>query len=300
MDYHPRTMPDRNRTALDWDDVRYAVALARHGSLSATARALGVNHATVSRRLDGLERALGRPIFDRRPDGYRPNAAGAAVLAEAEAMEAGAMALLRRLDPVEEGPVGPVRLTTARSLALGFLIDRLDGLRRRHPGIALELVLETRITSLARREAEIALRLGRPADSALVGKRVATISYRAYAAPAVAAEAASGGTPPLIGDAEGDSEAAWLAHRHPGRPIAFRCDSQMAQAAAARAGWGVALLPRFLGDPDSGLAQVALDAPPPPREIWLLIRPDLTEVPRVRAVADALAGLFHENRALFG
>ncbi|WP_152613605.1 helix-turn-helix domain-containing protein, partial [Inquilinus limosus] len=86
-------MPDRNRTALDWDDVRYAVALARHGSLSATARALGVNHATVSRRLDGLERALGRPIFDRRPDGYRPNAAGAAVLAEAEAMEAGALAL---------------------------------------------------------------------------------------------------------------------------------------------------------------------------------------------------------------
>ena len=89
MDYHPRTMPDRNRTALDWDDVRYAVALARHGSLSATARALGVNHATVSRRLDGLERALGRPIFDRRPDGYRPNAAGApASIASASARTA--------------------------------------------------------------------------------------------------------------------------------------------------------------------------------------------------------------------
>lgn len=300
MDYHPCTMPDRNRTALDWDDVRYAVALARHGSLSATARALGVNHATVSRRLDGLEWALGRPIFDRRPDGYRPNAAGLSVLAEAEAMEAGAMALLRRLDRVEEGPVGPVRLTTARSLALGFLIDRLDGLRRRHPGIELELVLETRITSLARREAEIALRLGRPADSALVGKRVASIAYRAYAAPAVAAEAASGSTPPLIGDEDGESEAAWLARRHPGRPIAFRCDSQMAQAAAARAGWGVALLPRFLGDPDPKLAPVALDALPPPREIWLLIRPDLAEVPRVRAVADALAELFREHRPLFG
>lgn len=300
MDYHPCTMPDRNRTALDWDDVRYAVALARHGSLSATARALGVNHATVSRRLDGLERALGRPLFDRRPDGYRPNAAGLSALAEAEAMEAGALALLRRVDKVEDGRAGPVRLTTARSLALGFLIDRLDGLRRRHPGIELELVLETRITSLARREAEIALRLGRPADSALVGKRVASIAYRAYAAPAIAAEAASGGTPPLIGDEDGGSEAAWLARRHPGRPIAFRCDSQMAQAAAARAGWGVALLPRFLGDPDPGLAPVALDALPPPREIWLLIRPDLAEVPRVRAVADALAELFRENRALFG
>ncbi|WP_225770777.1 LysR family transcriptional regulator [Inquilinus sp. Marseille-Q2685] len=285
---------------MDWDDVRYAVALARHGSLSATARALGVNHATVSRRLDGLERALGRPLFDRRPDGYRPNAAGAAVLAEAKAMEAGALALLRRLDRVKAGPAGPVRLTTARTLALGFLIDRLDGLRRRHPGIELELVLETRITSLARREAEIALRLGRPADSALVGRRVATIAYRAYAAPAVAAEAATGGVPPLIGDAEGESEAAWLVRHHPGRPMAFRCDSQMAQAAAARAGWGVALLPRFLGDPDPGLAPVDLPALPPPREVWLLIRPDLAEVPRVRAVADALADLFRESRALFG
>ncbi len=300
MNYHPCTMPDRNRTTLDWDDVRYAVALARHGSLSATARALGVNHATVSRRLDGLERALGRPLFDRRPDGYRPNAAGAAVLAEAKAMEAGALALLRRLDRVKAGPAGPVRLTTARTLALGFLIDRLDGLRRRHPGIELELVLETRITSLARREAEIALRLGRPADSALVGRRVATIAYRAYAAPAVAAEAATGGVPPLIGDAEGESEAAWLVRHHPGRPMAFRCDSQMAQAAAARAGWGVALLPRFLGDPDPGLAPVDLPALPPPREVWLLIRPDLAEVPRVRAVADALADLFRESRALFG
>ncbi|MGK9165472.1 LysR family transcriptional regulator [Inquilinus limosus] len=294
-------MPDRSRTALDWDDVRYAVALARHGSLSATARALGVNHATVSRRLDSLERTLGRPLFDRRPDGYRPNAAGAAVLAEAEAMEAGALALLRRLDHADsDGPAGPVRLTTARSLALGFLIDRLDGLRQRHPGIELELVLETRITSLARREADIALRLGRPADSALIGKRVATIAYHGYAAPAVAAELAAGGTPPLIGDEEGGSEATWLARRHPDRRIAFRCDSQMAQAAAARAGWGVALLPRFLGDLDPGLVPVDLPALPPPREIWLLIRPDLTDVPRVRVVADALAGLFRENRALFG
>jgi DNA-binding transcriptional LysR family regulator len=297
-------MPDRNRTArpnparLDWDDVRYAVALARHGSLSATARALGVNHATVSRRLDGLERALGRPLFDRRADGYRPNAAGAAVLAEAQAMEDGALALLRRLDHAEDGPAGRVRLTTARALALGFLIDRLGGLRAQWPDIDLELVLETRITSLARREADIALRLGRPADSALVGRRVATIAYAAYAAPAVAATDGA----PLIGDdgADAASETAWLIRRHPGRRVAFSCDSQLAQAAAARAGWGVALLPRYLGDPDPGLVPVDLGALPPPREIWLLIRPDLAGVPRVRAVADALADLFAANRALFG
>lgn len=303
MDYHPRTMADRNRTApLDWDDVRYAVALARHGSLSATARALGVNHATVSRRLDSLERALGRPLFDRRADGYRPNAAGATVLAEARAMEDGALALLRHADHDKDGPAGRVRLTTARSLALGFLIDRLGALRAQWPAIDLELVLETRITSLARREAEIALRLGRPADSALVGRRMAAIAYAAYAAPAVAAEITAGGTPPLIGDDGEDaaSETGWLIRHHPGRRVAFSCDSQQAQAAAARAGWGVALLPRFLGDPDPGLVTVDGGPLPPPREIWLLIRPDLAAAPRVRAVADALADLFRQNRALFG
>src|SRR5215475_6200930 len=118
-------MADKKRTAgLDWEDIRYFVALARHGSLSATARALRVNHATVSRRVASLEAALRRPLFDRRADGYALTAAGKAVLDEAGMMEEGALSVLRRVDASSELN-GPVRLTVARAMADGFLIERL-------------------------------------------------------------------------------------------------------------------------------------------------------------------------------
>src|SRR6476660_4503907 len=167
------TMPDRKRTAdLDWEDVRYFVALALYGTLSATARALRVNHATVARRVTSLETLLGRPLFERRADGYILTAEGKAVLDEASAMDEAALSVLRRLDAVTElGAL--VRLPAGRVLAECFLIDRLDGFHERYPAINLEVVGEARVMSLARREADIALRFGLPKDSALVGRRVA-------------------------------------------------------------------------------------------------------------------------------
>src|ERR1700722_15005176 len=92
-------MPDKKRTTdLDWEDLRYFVALARHGSLSATARALRVNHATVSRRVTNLEARLGRPLFDRHAQGYLLTLDGKAVLEEATAMDEAALSVLRRID----------------------------------------------------------------------------------------------------------------------------------------------------------------------------------------------------------
>ena len=132
------TMPDRKRSAdLDWEDLRYFVALARYGSLSATARALRVNHATVARRVTSLETVLGRPLFERRADGYILTAEGKAVLDEANAMDEAALSVLRRLDTSTELN-GLVRLTAARVLAEGFLIERLAGLHERYPGLDLD------------------------------------------------------------------------------------------------------------------------------------------------------------------
>src|SRR4051794_31857665 len=102
-------MPDKKRTVMDWEDVRYFVALARHGTLSAAARGLRVNHATVARRVASLETLLGRALFDRRAKGYVLTAEGKAVLDEARAMDEAALAVLRRLDSGTELS-GPVRL----------------------------------------------------------------------------------------------------------------------------------------------------------------------------------------------
>src|SRR5207253_2283583 len=115
------SMPDKKRTAdLDWEDVRYFVALARYGTLSATARGLRVNHATVARRVTSLETLLGRALFERRADGYALTAEGKAVLDEASAMDEAALSVLRRLD-AGAALNGLVRLTAVRPLAESFL-----------------------------------------------------------------------------------------------------------------------------------------------------------------------------------
>ena len=108
-------MADKKRTALDWEDVRYFVALARYGTLSATARGLRVNHATVARRVTSLETLLGRPLFDRRADGYALTAEGKAVLDEARSMDEAALSVLRRLDAGAELS-GLLRLSVGRAL----------------------------------------------------------------------------------------------------------------------------------------------------------------------------------------
>lgn len=292
-------MAVKKRTvALDWEDVRYFVALARHRSLSATARALRVNHATVSRRVTRLEALLGRSLFDRHADGYALTLDGKAVLDEASTMDNAASSMLRRCDE-NSGLSGLVRLTAGRSLAEGFLIDRLEGLHRRHPAIDVEVIGDVRLLSLARREADLALRFGKPKSSELAARRVGTIFFGLYVATALRHEPDAAARLPLIGfDKDGDSiaEAEWLSRHFSGRRYSFRGNSQSAQAGAARAGFGVALLPRYLAADDPRLAEVACDKPMLEREVWLLVRPDLTRVPRVRAVADYLFELFRRER----
>ncbi len=292
-------MAVKKRTGdLDWEDVRYFVALARHRSLSAAARALRVNHATVSRRVARLEALLARPLFDRHTDGYTLTLDGKAVLDEASTMDNAASSISRRRDE-NTGLSGLVRLTAGRSLAEGFLIERLDGLHRRHPAIDVEVIGDVRLLSLARREADLALRFGKPKSSELAARRVGTIFFGLYVAAALRYEPDVAARLPLIGfDKEGDSiaEAEWLSRYFPGRRFSFRGNSQIAQAGAARAGFGVALLPRYLVADDPRLAEVACDKPLLEREVWLLVRPDLTRVPRVRAVADYIFELFRRER----
>ena len=295
-------MPDKKRTArLDWEDVRYFVALARHGTLSASARALRVNHATVARRIASLETLIGRALFDRRAEGYVLTAEGKAVLEEASAMDEAAMSILRRRDARTELN-GLVRLAAGRVLAERFLIDRLRAFHERFPAIDLEVIGGSRVVSLAKREADVALRYGSPKDSELVARRVATISFGLYASPGYRDKLNAGQPPAFIGfDLESDfiAEAKWLARRFGDQRFSFRTNSQTTQAAAARAGYGVALLPRYLvatHEPD--LVEVSMGGRLPDRDVWLLVRRNLKDVPRVRAVTDYLVEVFQRDRRL--
>jgi DNA-binding transcriptional LysR family regulator len=294
-------MADRFRTGLDWADVHVFAALARYGSLSATARALAVNHATVARRLAGLERALGTKLFERRPTGYELTAAGRRALEPAAAMEDAADAL-RRLEPAPS-LAGLVRITATPSLAETFLIPRLKTLQERNPALDFEVTAGRQPASLPRHQSDVALRLGRPERGDILARRVARVGYGFYGTPEWRDQLNKGVAPVFIGFDEAGAqfpEALWLARHFRSQRLAFRANYQTGQIAAARAGFGVALLPHFLAAGEPALIEVRLPETPPTRELWLLTRSDVRRTPHLRAVTDFLVDLFRRERSLFG
>ena len=286
--------------APSWDDLQYLMEAMRHGSLSAGARALGVDHATIGRRIRRLEKNLGRAVIDRQRPGLVLTAFGAAVLAEAERMR-DAAATIARLAEARPKLAGPVRLTTTGMFATAYLTPLLAQLRKQQPLIDIELIVDERSLSLARREADIALRLARPRDSSLVTRRLASLGYGFYAAPAYLKRARKEG-PAFIGFEESPPdlpEVGWLRQAAGDRPIAFRSNYRMAQVEAVRAGLGIGVLPRYAA---KGLVVADMVTVPPnmTRELWLLVHRDLKDAPRFRAVIDFLVERTARDRRLFG
>jgi DNA-binding transcriptional LysR family regulator len=293
-------MADRFRTNIDWEDVRFFAALARHGSLSAAARALAVNHATVARRVAALERSLGTTLMERRSQGYVLTAAGQHALEAAGIMQAASLGLSR--SGGRATLAGHVRITVTPSLADAFLISRLTSLRRRHPLLDIELMSDRRPVSLARHEADLAVRIGRLADSDLIARRLVTLGFGLYANRDWRRRLAAGAAPELVGFDEAAShltEAQWLARQFPGCRLAFQASSQVSQALAARAGLGIALLPHFVARSTDGLVPVLTDIAPLTRDLWLLTRRDFKTVLPVRHARDFIIELFEKEQELF-
>jgi molybdate transport repressor ModE-like protein len=285
---------------MDWEDVRVFAALARHGSLSAAARILSINHATVARRIRSLESALGEKLVDRRPHGYVLTAAGSDALAAAGDMEAAAARLGQGGN--DATPRGLVRINAPPALTQGFLLPRLARLSARHRGLSLDVASELRSISLERREADIAVRIGRPKDSDLLARRLGVIGYGFYATPAICKRCAQGEEPVFVGFDESNSdlsEAVWLSRQFPRARLAFRANNQVGQATAAKSGAGIALLPHYIGRIEAGLEACPLQPLPPSREVWLLKRRQDRKDLAIRTVSEFIAEAFLKDRGLF-
>lgn len=269
---------------IDWNDLRYVLALARHGSLSATARALKVNHATVARRIAALEASLGLTLFERRSRGYRLTPAAAPVLAAAEQIEA-PLLRLGRLGDVRRGEQisGTVRITCTEGVASHTIAPQLAGLRQRWPGLQIEIAVEHRSLSLARREADIAIRWARPKTGELFASRLGAVPYRLFRNPAAVDRSAVAAFDESLAELP---ESLWL--KRSGLSQAIRSNSMLPLVAAARAGACAVLLPEYIG---RGYPELLPDPGKPPvtRELWLVLHRDLRNTPRVRAVADYLS-----------
>jgi DNA-binding transcriptional LysR family regulator len=293
-------LADQNRTEFDWEDLRIFVALAKYGSLSATARALSVNHATIARRIQSLEAALGEKLVERRPDGYILTPGGARILGPAHDMATAAETVARGSG--SEALQGVVRINAPPALTHGFLVEALAKLAAQHSGLDIDLATDFRYVSLERRETDIALRMSRPLDGDIIARQLLTMAYGFYGTADQRQKLLDGEEVQLIGFDEANAalpESVWLAQYFPRVRIAFRTSNHFLQAAAAEANAGIALLPHYIARGRSALVPCQLQHSHPSREIWLVSRPQDRKDVLVRVVIDYLVKAFEEKRALF-
>jgi DNA-binding transcriptional LysR family regulator len=274
----------------NWEDIRHFVALAREGTLSAAARTLGVDHATVARRVAALETSTGLKLVDRRARATLLTDDGKRIAAVAAPMEETAFALSRAAQAAKRGIDGEVTISAPPNFASSVIAPQLVRLRQQHPGIRIKLIGEKRRASLSRREADVALRLLRPVESGLIVRKIGSFGFSLYGAPAYLNK-----TPPhafaFIGYDASMTESpqeVWLRTIIGEREVVLRTNDLEAQIAAARSGLGIAALPHYLGDGDPRLQRHDLPERPVSRDVWLVVHRDLRQVPPVRAVMEFL------------
>jgi DNA-binding transcriptional LysR family regulator len=293
--------------ALDWGNLRFFLELARTGSLGRAARGLGVDRNTVARRVGALEAELGLALFERGPQGWTRTPAGDDLAALAGRVEEDVLAIARHADASDRAVAGTVRLTAATHIAAHLLAPEVPALRARHPALVLEVAADQRTFDLTKREADLALRLGRPRSPGLVTRKLSDVAYRLYAAPAYLSAEGGAARPRAVDFARdafvGFEESLastpherWLDGLGPERTVVFRCNSTAALASAARAGAGVAVLPCFVAERAGDLVPLSAPEPVPPHELWLLVHGDLRRTPRVKAVIEWVDALVARAR----
>lgn len=274
---------------IDWNNLRYFLAIHRGGSLSAAARVLGVNQSTVSRRLAATEAALGTQLFERTGSALLPTDAGKSVLSYAERVERELLSLEKHITGSNQQPQGVVRITSVPTIVNRLLIPRLPSLLQQHPGLRIEAIAEVRNIRLTQRETDITLRLIRPQPGTGTCRRIGTISYAVYAAVGKRESEL-----PWITYEDGHAhlpQARWVAQHHNGLkhvPLAVSDGDTILQAVQNGIGRGV--LPTFVADQVPGLVQLSV-GPVLQREVWLLVHTDLRKTARVSAVIDWLDGI---------
>jgi DNA-binding transcriptional LysR family regulator len=280
----------------DWSLYRSFLAVLREGSLSAAARAAGLSQPTLGRHVRALEAALGLQLFTRSSEGLVPTSAAQALRPQAEALAATAEALFRTASgPLTEN-VGAVRLTVSEMFAAEVIAPILAELQAEHPRIVVELLVSNRIENLLRRDADIAVRTGRPEQQALLASRVGTFEVGLFATPAYLARrsaprsAADLDAHAFVGFDAGAPYTRTLALN--GKPLGreqftLRTDSDLAQLAAIRAGCGIGACHVPLGR-RAGLVRVLPQLFAPKVELWLAMHEDLRTTRRHRTVFTAL------------
>ena len=288
-----------NLRMLDWDLIRYFLAVARSGSTLTAARDLRQSQPTVARRIAALEQIVGTQLFERRQAGYRLTEEGCALMPEAEAVEAAALRFADRAHSHKRRVAGTIRLTTFDMFEQMGMGEALHEFGRRYPDVTLEVVVTERYLDLATGEADIALRAGpQPESGPFVFRKLAEDQWALYCSRAYAE---ANGQPASVEALDGhillggEGHLAtippfrWLAEQAPDVPIRYRYNSVPNLIASVAGGLGVSMLPCSFADTRPELIRCQ---PPPPElnnKIWLITHERLKNEPRIRAMMNFLS-----------
>jgi DNA-binding transcriptional LysR family regulator len=280
----------------DWNDLRHFLAVARHGSTIAAAKALRLSQSTVHRRLSELEARIGRRIVIRHATGYRLTEFGHELLPLVKKVEEAIAALERHLVAANDSPSGSVRVTCSESI--GYRLMRsplLETFHKRHPGLRVELIMSDHFLDISKGEADVAIRAGAPNEETLVGRKIADVPWalfcsRAYLERHGRVERAEDIDRHSVVEFDGDIKdhhaAQWLRSVAPGATVVARSNTVPGLMMTVKSGAGLAPLPMPLAGREEDLVCVFGPVPGLYSQIYLLTHPDLRHTPRVRAFFD--------------
>lgn len=284
----------------DWNDLRYFLAVVRGGGLTHAASALGVSPATVSRRIDAFEEALGLKLFIRRQTGYLLTTDGERMHESALPVEQAMLTFGRQTqDAVDVGRwSGQIRVACPEMVATHWIAPRLSEFFMKYPGLRVELVVGLEQVNLSRRDADIAVRFVRPSkdeEGDYIGQALADLPFAAYRSALHALDVVDWRALPHISWNEAWSHlpmAKWLAATFSKQAPVFASNSLNLQYIGACAGLGVVVLPTSVGDDDSRLVRVEPDQLVTTRPLWLVFHRDLRSSERLLAMRNFLMSIF--------
>ncbi|MBL4688563.1 MAG: LysR family transcriptional regulator [Nannocystaceae bacterium] len=275
---------------MDWDDLRYVLAISRAHSLSEAAASLGVTRTTVGRRIRTFEERLGVRLFDRTPDGFTPTAAGQDITHVAERMEVDVLSLESRVFGNDAQLSGTLRVSTVDFLFAAYY-DAFATFSELHPSVELTINANTEEVSLTRREADVALRISNSPPEHLIGRKLARLQFAVYGSKAlverIGADADYADYPWLSWDRARPGLDGWIRQRAPGARVALRTDgNSMVIKRAIIGGIGVHPFSVFEAAAEPNMARIGPIIPEFSRDLWLLTLADLRDNVRVRAFMD--------------
>ncbi|WP_164117790.1 LysR family transcriptional regulator [Sphingorhabdus sp. Alg239-R122] len=289
---------------MDWEDIRIFRAVMREGTVRRAASKLGVHHSTVSRRIDSLEKSVSARLFDRLPAGYAPTSAGEELAVAAHGFAEELNDVTRHIAGRDDDLHGKLIVTIAEPLAVRAFAPRLPEFAALHPELDLEIIASFEQLDMARREADVAVRMHNDPPEALVGRKLFPYHTSIYASPDYLERH----------DITGDSMSArWIGWGDNVTPFPeWAQDTQFAKVPAwgtfanmnmqielARAGMGLTMLPCFLADSVPGLVRATTAPPKPSRDIWILTHSDLRRTAKVRAFMNFAESVLRPLKPMF-